>query len=95
MPHGRIGKMGKSAKLLFLVLGGQSDRNLAFGDLCRLLLKLGFEQRIRGDHHIFSRAGVEEILNLQPFGGMAKPYQVKQVRQIVLKYKLGEIDADD
>ncbi|MDP2958770.1 MAG: hypothetical protein Q8N53_20265 [Longimicrobiales bacterium] len=34
------------------------------------------------------RAGVDEILNLQPRGGMAKPYQVKQVRHVILKYRL-------
>jgi hypothetical protein len=36
--------------------------------------------------------GVEEILNLQPVGSKAKAYQVKQVREIILKYKpnLGE-----
>ena len=34
--------------------------------------------------------GVEEILNLQPKGAKAKPYQVKQVRNLILKYKLGE-----
>lgn len=48
----------------------------------------GFDERIRGDHHIFTRPGVEEILNLQPKGAKAKPYQVKQVRATALKYKL-------
>lgn len=54
-----------------------------------MLAGLGFEERIRGGHLIFTRAGVEEILNLQPRGSQAKPYQVKQVRQVILKYKLG------
>jgi hypothetical protein len=31
---------------------------------------------------------MEEILNLQPKGSQAKPYQVRQVRDVVLKYKL-------
>jgi len=30
-----------------------------------------------------------EILNLQPLGSKAKAYQVKQVRNVILKYKLG------
>jgi hypothetical protein len=51
---------------------------------------LGFNERIRGDHHIFSKAGVEEILNLQPVGPKSKPYQVKQVRMIIQKYRLDE-----
>ncbi|MBZ0142146.1 MAG: hypothetical protein M9884_09515 [Rhodocyclaceae bacterium] len=84
--------MGKYEKLLQLVLGGRSDANVAFGELRQLLLRLGFAERIRGDHHIYSREGVEEILNLQPRGGMAKPYQVKQVRSVILRYGMG---ADD
>ena len=50
---------------------------------------LGFDERIRGSHHIYSKEGVEEIVNLQPLGSRAKAYQVKQVRGIILKYKLG------
>jgi len=53
-----------------------------------LLRQLGFEERIRGDHHIFTKDGVEEILNLQPKGTHAKPYQVKQVRRVIVKYRL-------
>ena len=76
-------------KLLQRLLSGESDTNIHFTDLRQLLLKLGFEQRIRGDHYIFYKKGVEEILNLQPKKSMAKPYQVKQVRRIIIKYKLG------
>lgn len=81
--------MGKYEKLLQLVLSGRSDANVTFGELRQLLLRLGFSERIRGDHHIYFREGVEEILNLQPRGGMAKPYQVKQVRQVILRYGMG------
>jgi len=62
--------------------------------LCQLLARLGFEERLRGSHHIFARDGMEEILNLQPKGGKAKPYQVKQVRNILVKYRIGETDVD-
>ncbi len=49
----------------------------------------GFSERIKGDHYIFFREGIEEIINLQPLkDGKAKPYQVKQTRSIILKYKL-------
>jgi hypothetical protein len=34
--------------------------------------------------------GVEEILNLQPNGAKAKPYQVKQVRDVILKYRMAQ-----
>ena len=50
---------------------------------------LDFDERIRGSHHIYSKESVEEIVNLQPLGSTAKAYQVKQVRGIILKYKLG------
>ena len=55
---------------------------------CLLAQKLGFEERIKGDHHIFTNRHVEEILNLQPKNGKGKPYQVKQVRGVIVKYNL-------
>ena len=71
---------------------GRSDANIDFSDLCKLLESLGFDERIKGSHHIFSRFGIEEIINIQPKGNRAKAYQVKQVRNIILKYKLGDDD---
>ena len=81
--------MTRSDKLLERLLRGTSDTNIPFDGLRHLLGELGFDERIRGSHHIFTKAGVEEILNLQPRGSHAKPYQVKQVRQLILRYKLG------
>ncbi len=82
--------MGKYDKLLIQVLRGASDANIPFDGLCGLMRNLGFDERIRGSHHIFTKEGIEEIVNLQPIGSGAKAYQVKQVRGIILKYKLGE-----
>jgi predicted RNA binding protein YcfA (HicA-like mRNA interferase family) len=76
-------------KLLAKILSGASDTNISFEQLCQLLIRLGFDERIRGSHHIFTKEGVEEILNLQPKQGKAKVYQVKQVREMLLKYQLG------
>jgi hypothetical protein len=76
-------------KVLAAVLSGHSDANVRFGELRSLLLALGFEERARGDHHIFSKAGVEELLNLQRDGQHAKPYQVRQVRGVLVRYRLG------
>lgn len=59
-----------------------------------MLTNMGFEERIRGSHHIFTKEGVEEILNIQPKGGKAKVYQVKQIREVILKYKLGGQEND-
>jgi len=53
-----------------------------------LLKHFGFEERIKGSHHIFRKAGIEEKINLQKDGNKAKPYQVKQVRNILVTYKL-------
>lgn len=83
--------MGKFEKLIAKILSGTSDKNIAFNDLKRLLLILEFEERIKGSHHIFTHENVVEILNLQPStSGKAKPYQVKQVRAVVLKYKFSD-----
>jgi len=82
--------MSKFEKTLSSILRGTSDSNIPFADLCYLLKGLGFEERIRGSHHIFYKYGVEEIINLQPKGSKSKAYQVKQVRNIILKYKFGE-----
>ena len=76
-------------KVLTRILSGLSDANISFAEMCQLLRKLGFDERIRGSHHIFTKEAVEEILNLQPKGSKAKPYQVKQVRNVILKYRLG------
>ena len=77
--------MSRSGKLL----RGTSDANFAFDDLRYLLLHLGFAERITGSHHIYRRDGVEERLTLQPDGKDAKPYQVKQVRDVLVKYGIG------
>jgi len=82
--------MNKYEKILLKILQGASDANISFDDLCALLEHFGFEQRIRGSHHIFRRADIEEKPNLQNDGKHAKPYQVKQVRAIILKYHLQE-----
>jgi hypothetical protein len=81
--------MGHLEKLLIRILSGTQDKNINFDDLCKLLKKLDFQLRIKGSHHIFFKINVGEILNLQADGSKAKPYQVKQVRQVILKYKLG------
>jgi predicted RNA binding protein YcfA (HicA-like mRNA interferase family) len=80
--------MGKLEKILDQILRGESDQNVAFDDLLFLLESLGFEKRIKGSHHVFSKDGIEEIVNIQPSGSKAKPYQVKQLRNVLVKYKL-------
>ena len=72
--------MARHGRRIARVLSGSADQNIRFDDLRGIQLTLGFEERTRGSHHIFTRDGVAEILNIQPRGGaMAKPYQVRQV----------------
>ncbi len=86
--------MARHQKLLMRVLQGSSDANIPFSKLCQLLEWLEFDVRIHGSHHILTKDGIEEILNLQPKNGNAKAYQVKQVRRVILKYGLaGDING--
>ena len=76
-------------QVLRRVLSGTADAGVRFEDLCRLLENLGFEKRVKGSHHIFRKDGVAAKVNLQKAGAQAKPYQVKQVRAMILEAKLG------
>jgi hypothetical protein len=81
--------MTRSGKILRRVLSGTVDRNITFFDLVLLLRRFGFAERRRGSHTIFTFEGIPEILNLQPLrNGKAKAYQVKQVRHLILEYRL-------
>lgn len=83
--------MPRHDKLLAQILGGRADANVGFEALRALLHHLGFEERARSSHHMFRRAGVEELINLQRDGDKAKVYQVyrvRQVRAILTKYGL-------
>ena len=78
--------MSVSEKLLLKLLSGRSDTDFRFAEIDSLLTGIGFRKRVKGDHHIYWQEGVEEILNLQPLGSKAKAYQVKQVRDVIIKY---------
>lgn len=80
--------MATLEKLMQSIMSGMQDRNIKFSDLQKILDVLGFQCRIKGDHFIYWKDGIDEIINIQPDGNKAKPYQVKQVRNIILKYGL-------
>ncbi|MBM3151570.1 MAG: type II toxin-antitoxin system HicA family toxin [Chloroflexi bacterium] len=80
--------MTKHRKFLKRLMTGQADADIAFNDLCSMLERLGFQVRVRGSHYIFTKDGVEELINLQPVGILAKPYQVKQVRNLLRSHRL-------
>lgn len=86
--------MSKYAKLRMKILTGTADADITFSELCQLLIRLGFTERIKGSHHLFTRENIEEIINLQPRNSKAKPYQVKQVRILLTKYRMGEDNID-
>ena len=80
--------MSRNRQLLQRILDDRSDANIRFDDLRRLLGNLGFAERVWGSHHIFRKYGVVERINLQRDNSHAKPYQIRQVRRVILKYKL-------
>jgi predicted RNA binding protein YcfA (HicA-like mRNA interferase family) len=84
--------MGHFEKLIQKILSGRQDANINFSDIVSLMRNLGFTMRLRGSHHIFFCEGIEEIINIQPDGSKAKAYQVKQIRDILVKYRLGTDD---
>lgn len=87
--------MSKFEKLILKLLSGTSDKNFDFKEIVSLLERLGFSLRIKGSHHIFFKEGIDEIMNLQPLNNKAKAYQVKQVREILIKYKMIQSDAGE
>lgn len=84
--------MAKDDTLLWRILRGRSDANIRFADLCNLLRSLGFEERTSSSHHIFIKPGVHDLINLQKEGSKAKPYQVRQVRRVLVQYGIGSDD---
>ena len=75
-------------KILLDVKSGTKDKNIKFSDLQKLLDSLGFKCRIKGDHFIYYKVGVAEIINIQPDGNKAKAYQVNQIRGLIIQYKM-------
>ncbi|MBE7411123.1 MAG: type II toxin-antitoxin system HicA family toxin [Leptospiraceae bacterium] len=82
--------MGSYEKIWQKIIDGNSDANIDFEDICKLLQKIGFEMRVKGSHHIFRMDGVEERINVQKDGAKAKPYQVRQIRKVLILNKLKE-----
>ena len=67
--------MSQYEKLLLSIMSGTKDKSILFADLRAVLDRLGFQCRIKGDHFIYTRDGVEEIINIQPISNKAKPYR--------------------
>ncbi|MCM2270622.1 MAG: type II toxin-antitoxin system HicA family toxin [Thermoanaerobaculia bacterium] len=79
---------------LFARLRSGALGNVAFDDLERLMEALGFERRrVRGSHRVYVHPRVPAILSLQPVGGRAKPYQLRQLLRLLAAYNL-DLDSD-
>ena len=52
--------------------------------MVNLVEGFGFDlSRTDGSHHIFTRYGIPELVNLQNVRGQAKPYQIRQFLKLV------------
>ena len=80
--------MSREEKLLERLRNFQRDNGWDFDELCHLLQRLGFEMRVAGSHHFFRKATMRDVINFQPRGGQAKPYQVRQVREVLKANRL-------
>ncbi len=74
-------------RFLKKILAG--SKNVRFSDMVGLVEAFGFElSRTDGSHHIFTRSGIPELVNLQNVHGEAKPYQVRQFLRLVERHNL-------
>lgn len=80
--------MGRRRKHFDRIVNGGSDANIPFEKTRTLLLALGFSESVKGSHHKFVREDVEEMINIQEVEGKCKPYQVRQMREVFLRYNL-------
>ena len=86
--------MPRRSRTLQRVLSGRSDASIRFRDFTAMIRSLGFDERVRGDHYIYSNPRISEIINVQPNGSMAKAYQVRQVRLLIQQYGLGDSENE-
>ena len=69
-----------------MIMSGKCDNNIRFNDLRKMLDSLNFWYRVKGDHFIYYRNDIPEIINIQPRGNKAKGYEVKQIRLLFRQY---------
>jgi predicted RNA binding protein YcfA (HicA-like mRNA interferase family) len=66
-----------------------SPNNFPFAEARALAEALGFRlSRVSGSHHIFVHPGIPQLLNLQEVHGQAKPYQIRQLLQLIERHNL-------
>ncbi len=72
------------------------NKNIKFNDACAFVEEIGYSlSRQKGtSHKIYKMKGIQESINLQNKNGDAKPYQINEIRDIIIKYKLGGEDDE-
>jgi hypothetical protein len=77
----------KKRKLLEKLLAGSG--NIRFNEAILIAEAFGFKlDRVSGSHHIFIHTCVPKLINLQNVNGKAKPYQLKQLLNIIEQHNL-------
>ncbi|MCI8874160.1 MAG: type II toxin-antitoxin system HicA family toxin [Lachnospiraceae bacterium] len=83
--------MSRYDKIRSDILSGKCDKNISETDMRFFLDKIGaVNRRTNGSHIQYTIDNIPELINIQPKNGKIKPYQVKEIRNIVKKYRLGE-----
>lgn len=88
---GETQQMSQYEKIRSDVMSGKCDKNISEADMKFFLAKIGaIYKRTTGSHIQYTIDNIPELINIQPKNGKIKPYQVKEIRNIVKKYRLGE-----
>jgi predicted RNA binding protein YcfA (HicA-like mRNA interferase family) len=82
-------RMNKAEKVKLRLLAGQGYHNFAFSDLQLLLKSLGFRlDRQEGSHQAWRHSIIPQAVNIQSVHGQCKPYQLRQIRDIIKEHNL-------
>jgi len=77
--------MSRVEKLIHRIRNNPTD--VRFEDACKVAEHIGFRLRGQsGSHRTYARKGEPVLLNFQNVKGKAKPYQVRQLLNMVDKY---------
>ncbi len=79
--------MAKLKRVLDTIPTGKGT--ITFRDFERALTALGFRlDRTAGSHRIYLHPRVSRPISVQPLGKDAKPYQIRQLRDMIREFEL-------
>lgn len=88
-------RLQKDKAIRYIDKWRENRKNVRFTDLLQVASAFGFEFKgMKGSHVAYSKCDLKEILTFQDAAGKAKPYQVKQLIDLVDKYNLAEAEPD-